>query len=112
MQLAPDAGVSGLQGLQEEVGVLLEPVQVYLGPAVLTNQVLGTQGDLQQARLGQDVVRVAEALTLDVVVIAIAVVGCAGVFWEGERLGLEFLRVLKVEGVRRGYGQGRGEVVL
>lgn len=108
MQLAPDAGVSGLQGLQEEVGVLLEPVQVYLGPAVLTNQVLGTQGDLQQARLGQDVVRVAETLALYVMVIAIVVVvavivaavvvGCGnGGLWEGEGLG--FLRDLRGEGV-------------
>lgn len=64
----PDAGagVASAQGLEEQVRLLLQPVQVALGAAVLPVELFGSESDVQQARLTQDVVGVAEALPLDV----------------------------------------------
>lgn len=62
LQLDADVVVPVQQGLQEEVGVLSEPLQVRLGAAVHPVELLGPQRNVQQARLAQDVVGVAEAL--------------------------------------------------
>lgn len=68
LQVDADAAVSVQQGLQEEVGLLFEPVQVRLGAPVEPVELLGSEGNVQQARLAEDVVGVAEALPLGVAV--------------------------------------------
>lgn len=60
------AGVASVHSLEEKVRLLLQPVQVALGAAVLPVELFGSESDVQQARLTQDVVGVAEALPLDV----------------------------------------------
>lgn len=64
LQLDADAGVAAVQSLEEEVGVLLQLLQVGLGAPVLPVQLFGAESDVQQARLAQNVVGVAEALPL------------------------------------------------
>lgn len=66
LQFYTQAGVTSLQGLEEELCVFSESVQVVLGALVLPEELLGAERDVQQAGLAQDVVRVAEALPLRV----------------------------------------------
>lgn len=66
LQLDADAGVAAVQSLKEQVGVLLQLVQVRLGAPVLPVELFGAESDVQQAGLAENVVRVAEALPLDV----------------------------------------------
>lgn len=66
MQPDAEAGVAAVQGLQEEVRLLLQLLQLALGAAVLPVELFGSESDVQQARLAQNVVGVAEALPLDV----------------------------------------------
>lgn len=66
LQLDADASVAAAQSLKEKVRVLLQLVQVALGAAVLPVELFGSESDVQQAGLAQNVVRVAEALPLDV----------------------------------------------
>lgn len=66
LKLDADAAVAAVDSLKEEVGVLLQLVQVGLGAAVLPVELFGSESDVQQAGLAQDIVRVAEALPLDV----------------------------------------------
>lgn len=73
LQLDADAGVPAVQSLKEKVRVLLQLVQVGLGAAVLPVELFGSESDVQQAGLAQNIVRVAEALPLDVGVALIGI---------------------------------------
>lgn len=64
LQLAPDPRVSRLQRFHEHVRVFAQPLHLRLRPAVLPNQLFCAQRDVQQPRLAEDVVSVAEALYL------------------------------------------------
>lgn len=66
LQLDTDAGVPAQQGLEEEVSVFLELVQVGLGAPVQPVELLRSERNVQQAGFAQDVVGVTEALPLDV----------------------------------------------
>lgn len=46
LQLDADAGVAAVQSLKEEVGVLLQLVQVGLGAAVLPVELFGSESDV------------------------------------------------------------------
>lgn len=107
LQLDTDAGVPAQQGLEEEVCVFFELVQVGLGAPVQPVELLGSERNVQQAGFAQDVVGVTEALPLDV---SVAVTE-SGLSWWAVLLGgpprNDERLVLGARGVRDGQQSGQ-----